>query len=296
MPEDSLVTGIIFSKDRPLQLDATLRSFALHGRDAARVPLRVLYAASDPQQRSLYQQVIREHPAVPFTPERDFKPDLLQMIPGAQHLLFLVDDCLFIRGFSVMELSGALTHHPDALGLSLRLGRNITYCYSLDRPQRLPQCQSVEAGLLKFRWPKADCDFGYPLEVSSSLYRAEQLLPLLTRLDFENPNTLEAALSRSAAGFQESHPFLICPPHSLAFCAPINKVQKVWRNRAGKQADHSLESLAKAFAAGQRVAVGRYAQFSPSACHQEVELPLEKAGPVIPLAQEAMSLWRRWRP
>ncbi len=180
---------VVFSKDRPLQLEAALSSFRRHCQDGEFVKVKVLYKADSSRMLSLYRQVAREHPAVDFVREGDFRRDLLLLLKGRDHIGFVVDDTVFVRRFSMREVVAALETNTDTLGFSLRLGGNTTYCYSLDRAQKLPEFQCQE-GVCKFRWPSAECDFGYPLELSSSVYRAQQLMPLLESLEFHHPNTL----------------------------------------------------------------------------------------------------------
>jgi glycosyltransferase involved in cell wall biosynthesis len=273
---------LIFSKDRPLQLDGTLRSFRRHCRDADGVTIRVLYTASSSRDRSLYRQVMREHPEIHFVEESDFRRDTTFLLGLHEFVLFLVDDCLFIGSFSLRECVAALQRQPEALGVSLRLGRNTTSCYALNKPQRVPTLTPASNSLLAFRWPGMDGDFGYPLEVSSSIYRAADLRELLVQTPFRNPNTLEGELANRAQRLRESHPVLLCPAQSLAFCAPVNLVQQVCENRAGNQSELSAGALAKKFAQGSRIDVARFDGFAPTGCHQEVELPLTRSGEPTP--------------
>lgn len=282
-PERPILLGVIFSKDRPLQLEALLSSLALHCQDAPSLLLKVIYKTSNWRQQSLYRHLMSEHPEVIFIREHDFRADTLGLLTGADHVLLLVDDTVFIRNFTASTLVEALDQRPEAVGLSLRLGRNTTYCYSLDRAQPLPQLEPIGPALFMFRWTDAEGDFGYPLEVSSSIYRTANLLPLLTQSAFNNPNTLEAHLAEQATHYRASKPFLICPIDSLAFSAPLNKVQSVCNNRAGAKMEYSPGALAWLFAEGQRVNVGAFLDFVPRACHQEVELTLVRIGPSIPL-------------
>lgn len=287
------VLCLVFSKNRPLQLDGTLRSYGRHCRDAARFRTCVLYRASTSRSRSLYRQVMREHPDVRFVEEGDFRHDLLRLVQRHEYILFAVDDTIFVRDFDLECFACALQRQEDAIGVSLRLGRNATYCYALDKPQGIPELISAADGLLAYRWPAAECDFGYPLEVSSSLYRSKDLLPLLSELPFRNPNTLEAAIAERAAVFRDSLPTLLCPPVSLAFSAPINLVQDVCDNRSGKSAELDSSTLADRFAAGWRMDVSRFDGFTPTGCHQEVDLPLITLAEPIPRVSVVMPCYRQ---
>jgi glycosyltransferase involved in cell wall biosynthesis len=273
---------VVFSKDRPLQLEAALSSFRRHCQDAGAVEVKVLYKADISRMSSLYRQAAREHPEVDFVRESDFRRDLRLLLQGHDEIGFLVDDTVFVRPFSMRQIVGALASNTDALGFSLRLGRNTTYCYSLDRAQKEPEFQ-CEGGVCKFRWPSAECDFGYPLELSSSIYRAKQLMPLLEILDFHHPNTLEGVLFANIARFRDSHPALLCFPQSAAFSIPANRTQSVCENRFGGRPDYSVEALAELFARGSRIDTAALDGMVPRAVHQEVAWEFRRGSPAVPL-------------
>ncbi len=266
------IHGVVFSKDRAMQLDATLRSYFARCTDAAVVTLQVLYVASDATHRAHYQQLAHDYPQVRFIPERDFRADVFTLIKTSSAVLFIVDDNLFVQPFSITEAAAALAAHKDALGFSLRLGHNTTYCYPFDRAQRIPPFTSAGHGIVKFAWPAAELDFAYPLEVSSSLYRTGDLEPLLKTLDFKNPNTLEQILSEQASRFRESLPSLLCFERSVAFCNPVNKVQSVANNRAGTLDHYSAEAFARRFTQGERIDISAFAGYIPEACHEEAPI------------------------
>jgi hypothetical protein len=293
-----------------MQLDATLRSFFLHGEDTARADVRVVYQTTTPVHARQYGRLQREYEkhAVSFVRERRFRDDFLRSIvpddlgrlaraglhvtrlarrigrlAGVfrrsvrnRYVLFLVDDNLFVRPFELGAVSRSLADHPDALGFSLRLGKNTGYCYAHDQPQSLPGFSTIAPGILKFDWTRGEADFGYPLEVSSSVYRLRDMLPFLSRLPFRNPNTLEEQMAHRTGVFRQTMPQLLCYEASVTFCNPINKVQTVLPNRAGEEPEHSSETLAELFEKGYRVDVGAYEGFVPTGCHQEVELRLHR--------------------
>ena len=151
---------VIFSKDRPMQLHATLASLVLHCQDLPDINVGVLYYASSKKFAHGYQELQIEFSSLPglsWVGERDFKQDLLRLVlnghwgasgspdlqvhdlrnPGRginRFVLFLVDDTLFTCPFSFAEIAAALTGCPSALAFSLRLGMNTTFCYSPQFP------------------------------------------------------------------------------------------------------------------------------------------------------------------
>lgn len=268
--------GIVFSKDRPLQLDGALRSLFMHCRDVDNILLKVLYTTSSSFQQSLYQNLADQYLSVEFVQEKSFKSDLLSLLDGFAYVLFMVDDNIFVRDFSLCEITSSLSSHLDTLGFSLRLGRNTTYCYMLDKTQHLPDFQMLQPGVLKYDWTVAEHDFGYPVEVSSSVYRCGDLMPLLAQMDFNNPNSLEGYLAANVSFYKTNFRHLLCYDQSVAFCAPVNKVQTFNDNRAGVETGYSANALAGLYGEGYRLDVAAYSGFVPHSCHQEVELNLEK--------------------
>ncbi len=283
---------IIFSKDRALQLQGTLSSLAAFCEDAATLRIKVLFAASDAKYTEAYKKLEDEFQGVldvEWVNESQFKPDLLRMIDGdssgresnqppCRFTTFLVDDNLFIRRFSMAVVHQELDRNPKLIGFSLRLGKNTSYCYSLDCPQEFPEFKTVSEDVLEYKWPGCEADFGYPLEVSSSTYRTKEIYRLLRFLPFSNPNTLEGRMARMARLYRWSRPFLQCFDASVAFCVPVNKVQSVADNRAGEDDEYSSESLNELFLNGHRIDVKQLEGFSPKACHEEIALPLTETG------------------
>jgi hypothetical protein len=102
------------------------------------------------------------------------------------------------------------------------------------------------------------------------------MIRLIERVKFSDPNTLESQLALQAKRFIRRHPLLLCPEVSVAFSAPLNRVQDVYTNRSGASPEWSSERLADRFDEGYRLDVGALDGFVPAACHQEVELSFIK--------------------
>jgi hypothetical protein len=294
---------VLFSKDRPLQLHATLASFRLHCAEARSTSIAVLYCASSPEFARGYQQLQQEFGdlhGLAWVEEFAFKQDLLSLLrdsppapsrygrllspllsreggPRHRYLFFLVDDTLFLRPFSLSRIAAALDEHPAALAFSLRLGRNTTTCYSKSCGQRLPDFRPAGDRQLVFRWVGEEGDFGYPLEVSSSVYRTADVIGLLSLLPYANPNRLEQRLAAVRMLFALRRKDLLCFDRSVAFCAPLNKVQSVLSNRSGEVDGYSSQSLHRLFEQGIRVDVDALSGFEPHSAHQEIELPFTEA-------------------
>ena len=307
--EENKILGLVFSRDRAMQLDCALRSFFLHCTDAREARLFVIYKATTDLHGRQYAQLAQEYDEVCFLKQKKFRWDVLDLLlqfasdrpagyvprplltfcglsgvpcnislhDPSRSVLFMVDDNVFVRKFSLLQVHKSLIEQQDALGFSLRLGTNTTYCYSLDKAQALPTFASLDGQVLKFNWTRhVDGDFSYPLEVSSSVYRVSELVPLLTSLFFNNPNALEGNMANRAGRFRKRFPYLLCYTRSVTFCNPVNVVQSVYSNRAREGSEYSTERLTELFEEGYRINVNSYRDFVSNACHQDKELVFER--------------------
>ncbi len=116
------------------------------------------------------------------------------------------------------------------MGFSLRLGLNATYCYTANHPQSLTKYVQLDNDFIKFKWISQEGDFGYPLEISSSIYLISTLLPFLATIHFRNPNELEGGLASRKAIFSKTRPELFSFVQSVTFCNPVNIVQSFYPN------------------------------------------------------------------
>ncbi|MDR3590930.1 MAG: methyltransferase domain-containing protein [Negativicutes bacterium] len=266
------ITVLVFSKDRAMQLDALLSSLLLHCREPQCLRVQVLFACSADRHRAQYRELASQYPQVSFLAETDFQAQVQEVLHQTEKILFLVDDSIFVRPFSARQLRELLDNQTQAAGVSLRLGRNTTYCYPLERFQPLPRFEDLGDGFLRYAWQQAEGDFGYPMEVSSSCYRAEDVLRVLGGSGFSNPNELEGAMAARVRLYLAHKQFLLCPEQSVAFSCPVNAVQTCCSNRHEPRQDFTAEFLADLFAHGRRVATEAYRDLVPNACHQPVEL------------------------
>ena len=276
------VCVLVFSKDRAMQLDAALGSFDRHvsvSLDAQGVDRVVLYTTTSEMHASHYDTLQRQYRNWRFVRQgASFQDDVRRIIKPSNHVLFAVDDAMFVRNFDLPAAIRVLDSTPGTIGVSLRLGRNITYCYPVDKTIPPVLLHTVETGplngvgMLIYPWPGEAYDFAYPMEVSSSLYRTADLQPVLDRASFAHPNALESAMDAYKGVLAAQYPSLLCFEQSVAFCAPMNMVQTVVKNRSATSQGYSAEALAQRFEAGERIDVAKFADFVPRGCHQEVEL------------------------
>lgn len=266
---------LVFSKDRPMQLDALLTSLAELSdlKDAG--PVRAICRASDSLFARGYALVRQCHPSVELVAEGDFDRDLRDALARLDTVTFLVDDAILYRRLSWRAVHEALAGMPEAAGFSLRLGTNICRSIRPNRqPFRFPDVQVVATAadrsddVLAFSgWEdRSEVDLNTPLEVSSSVYRRALIDQLLRDIPIPNPNLLELTLEcqkRRLAG----RPLLL-HRHSLSYSLPINIVQEVIDNRAINDKDYTPARLAELYLDGFRISLGAFRFYQPQATHE----------------------------
>jgi hypothetical protein len=272
-------TTLIFSCNRVLQLDGVLRALLWHQQDAEHTEIIVLFAAKTPRHAAQYDWLIRDfarYPFIRFVAERHFYSDVLSLLALHELVLFMVDDNIIVRDFCLRDAVAMLHRMPQALGFSLRLGTNTNYCHGPEATYEPPPFTPLGQGILSFDWTTGPYDFGYPLEVSSSLYRTDDMLPLLATIQFDNPNLFEALMSWNTDRFRTDKPLLLCYETSVTFCAPMNIVQTTFGNRDSGNPIYASEHLATRFARGDRLDIAAHSGFVPRGCHQVVDLHIKR--------------------
>jgi hypothetical protein len=274
---------LCFSFNRPLQLDLVLASFYYHCDDylhnmkeaMEEIRIKVLYRTNNEKFKDAYETLKSEYEDVEFIEEGNFKQDLLNSINGFNRILFMTDDNIWVKSFCLEEVNDLLDLQDNVLGFSFRLGDNTEYCYSLNKEQKLPKIYDVFSYgnqiILKYNWTIADADFSYSLELSSSMYRIKDIFNILKYADYNSPNSLEWEMYCNLRSFTKDKPYLFYYEKSVAFCAPMNKVQNVNNNRAGKDDIYSVDNLLKFFEEGFRVDVRQFDGFVPNSCHCEYD-------------------------
>jgi hypothetical protein len=277
---------IIFSKDRPMQLYACLESLIAQAHGIEKHDVTVVYTWSTDRFQAGYDWIIKyfdDYPAPCYLTFMDegkteegkkywpFKQCVMEHI-GSDKVMFVVDDCIFTHPFSLAECEKELNLNPDAVGVSLRLGHNIDYCYTVNQLQKFPDyILTLQKGsLFKFNWVKGSLEFNNPFEVSSSIYRVREIKPFLENYQWKTPNQLEDVLGMLKKIYFPTKPMLLSYWNSKAFCNPANKVNPS-NNRAGVDERYTIENLMTLWEGGYKIDVFRFDGFVNNAVHQEVD-------------------------
>jgi hypothetical protein len=250
-----MVEVICFSKDRPRQLDAYLRSLRQQARFEFR--LNVLYTTSAPAYASAYRELREQHRWVRWIPEEQFRPQVEELVAQAHSkILFGVDDAVYIGPVWEEVLP------PDALGFSYRLAPYVDYCQVQGKPMRFHgQAVDGDPERVWWAWPEAEEDFSYPLELVGTLYDKPALEELFAVMRQEgeawkNPNTLEVSLDAFRSVFADTKPKLLSYREQKCVVVTLNWVQTESQNPLERE--FSPAELLGHFNAGERFDLGVY--------------------------------------
>jgi hypothetical protein len=222
---------IIFSYNRPLQLESLLRSIDCHIQHLEN--LFVLYRSEGDAFEYAYEELKEMYPQAIFyqqsnRPRNDFKPKLLDILNYAQadYIMFAVDDIIITNNIDIKKCINALKQ-TNAYGFYLRLGKNITYSYTYNMPLKLPHLIPITEDIYAFTFAGNKSYWAYPNTVDMTIYKKSDIIPFLTHANYSSPNKLESVWHQKANLHQQG----LCFSHSKIINTPLNIVQEDWNNK-----------------------------------------------------------------
>ena len=253
------MTGIfIFTRDRPLQLDACLRSLKENAPQLS-APTVLARWTSDRFEEG-YEILVSEHPDVEFVFETNFEQDVRAILPTLpEHTLFLCDDSITFRPLPADPVD-ALT--DDVISFSLRIGRNTRYCHPRNLWHDQPESMEERGEFLVWEWaesPEGDVfayhgkegDFGYPYSLDGVVHRVSCIIEWIGGKGFENPNRMEGAVLSTMR--TDVRPKLSAYHESVQVGIPVNAVNTLVLNRVGVDFPQSTDDLNDLYLAGKRI-------------------------------------------
>lgn len=270
-----LAEGIVFSKDRALQLHALLSSYL--EKVVSPVPLHILYHASTSEHQLSYDKLkemfSNKFSFIKQSSNNSFRADLLKILDSvlAEKTFFLVDDILFIENFDMIDFAKFDT---DKMVPSLRMGLNISECYVLQKEQPLPELISgsdSDEDKIFWIWSHGIDSWSYPLSVDGHFFSTQEIKTITSLIHFSAPNTYEDQLQkfrrfflfRKGVGYKKSKIVNI----------PCNKVQQENKNIYGNiHQDYLLEQWLKGYQMDYRKLYG----FHNIGTHQEISFEFIK--------------------
>lgn len=252
---------IVFSKDRPCQLQALLDSVELHTKGFFN-KITVVYKSTNDEFKNGYELLKKRRPYVDFLQETNFKKNIIDSFE-LDYTCFAADDDIIYRDFNrgLFNFFG-----DDTSCVSLRLGLNINYCYSNNKPNTLKEYQDF-GEFIKWDWTKEELDFAYPLSVVSHIFQTKEIKEWSEKIgDFENPNVYEGKLQIL---LKEVKPYMVAYKESKIFGVPANRVNVSAANRNGLEFSYSTNELNDLYLNGQVIDITKIPTIN--AAQQEIQ-------------------------
>ncbi|MCR5877639.1 hypothetical protein [Phenylobacterium sp. J367] len=250
-----MIHGVVFSKDRPLQLMGYLDSLAALGGREQLARTRVVVPALSDDYRQVERELLAIHgvgPSFVEEGERGFDATVRELVAGLpddEFIFFGCDDVVFLRPFTLAPAPAILNADPELIGVSLRLGLNIKH-----RPPAQPGSSAM---VYKWRWVGAPWHWGYPFELMASVYRAGLVKEVLGAVaqKMRTPNDLEhfgvIAAQQILPG--RTPKMAMFNSDNYAAAQDVNMVQAEYRNYAVGGADYAPETLNRLYREGRRL-------------------------------------------
>lgn len=269
------ITGVVFSKDRAMQLDLLLRSF--FETKIGECSIKIIYAYSSEQHKKSYE-ILRSiyGDKADFISEVEFfgfkkclEKTILEL--STEKVFFLVDDIFFTESIDYDYLSSI--DITNAI-FSLRMGSNLSFSYVVNSLQPLPKNIECNNGvLLKWKWSDGLFDWAYPLSVDGHIFSTLEVLSWIRRLDFNSPSSFENSLQNIKYLYRNKDG--LCFAKSKLVNVPANKVQNEIANQCGSIHQDQLLQL---WLDGMVIDYANLRGMKNNSVHQEVDFKYIKRG------------------
>ncbi|MEI6444871.1 MAG: glycosyltransferase [Nostocales cyanobacterium ELA583] len=264
-----MISVVLFSKDRPLQTQSFIESLLFHS-EINQSSIYILYKA---HQFISYETLINKYPNITWIRETNFYEDLLNILQKAEdYILWGCDDVFYKSNFDINTCLTALDANENILAFSLRLGENIhpNPGDSLIKKDNYLMWDWTESNFPHPSHPQEVSDWGYPWEVSASIYRKADIYTFFNWIEPpQSPNYLEGDLATIFKNTRatQSRKYLACFPLSKALTLTVNRVQHTHRNVFDATKDTSPNQLYQYFSEGYKLNWSKFKNCDNSKIH-----------------------------
>jgi hypothetical protein len=125
--------------------------------------------------------------------KEDFKRNLIDSLNLNNKLTcFFTDNDILFDNIDLETIEQSL-NKEDVFCFSLRLGKNVSYCYNAREKNQLVISNETDNTIL-VDWQKSWYDFGSPLSINGHIFRTKDILKLTKPLNFFDPEHYEESL------------------------------------------------------------------------------------------------------
>ena len=280
------ISLVIFSKNRPLQLDLCLNSLVNLKMD---YKVNVIYTCDDDYKQA-YETVQKDHPSVEFwTQSNSLFKDVLMLVATCDndYIMFLTDDCIVYTESPDLK-DGCFTDSICCYSLRLGLNTNKRAVHNangtevmIDDPLQYAPDQKISRYEYGVVYDRTQHFFGgywnYPLSVDGHIFRTGDMFDWMDELVFlqklktwkQTPNEIESALQRFT---NLLGPYVGIPLQSCVVNSPNNMVQNSHKNPHALTYNISEQRLLYEFNRGKRVKLSNLNIDQIHCAHTELNL------------------------
>ncbi len=298
-----LITNIVFTKNRPLQLEAYLESLYRYF-PAEKIQTYVIYKVEFFSEE--YESLFKKYPDCRVVRESNFHTDCLNVINqvNTKYILFGIDDVVFFDSVDFEVIDRAFdSYGDDIFGFSLRFGKDyIKTCGDL-----INEITVIDQQIYSIDWPQGrTSSTRYPFELCATVYPAElvkkiisgtmnnnpmikkifspdaPLIKLLKKTKFArkllksfgyffSPNTLESWNCRWCQNNKGKFPHSIYFQKSCASAIQVNMVNTTTKQFFDGEEDLTVKTLNEKYKQGYRFDLDFVAKNRPVGTHGEQE-------------------------
>jgi hypothetical protein len=260
---------VAFSYDRPLQLWALLESGKKLLSGVGKTI--VIYRVSNDDFEKAYEELKSNFKGVKFVkqmvkPTNNFKELVLKETfenAKSEHVMFAVDD-IIVTDFVDLEKCAKLLEQEKAYGFYLRLGKNITYDYTLNQTNvSLPAMKVVDPGVYCWNFKGAKSHWAYVHTLDMTIYKKSDIKGNFYNMNFTTPNTLDGMWAE-LVDYTKNGLFF---EKSKIVNLPLNKVQEFTWHRSMDIL--TTQDLLEEFNAGFKLDINSVANVNVISPHTE---------------------------
>ncbi len=299
-----MITTIIFSRNRPLQLDLCLQSLDRFNVEKNKV---IVIFTCDKEYKHAYNNLEQEHPDAQFWKQSvSLFNDVKLAVESNEndYVCFLTDDSFFYQATPLISESlldkifakqddGNFSSNRGVCSISLRLGLNINkrgVPDGFEGDQWIPDHINWAEGLHIKRIDGTDfivhdrtqhflnSYWNFPLTLDGSIFLNQDFVEWISELRFleplknwkQTPNELECGLQRFINLLK---PFVVFPMESCVVNSPNNRVQSTaLHNKAGETHPMNPKDLLGIYNSGLRIDLQSIPEEEIFCPHQEINI------------------------
>ena len=226
------LTLVIFSKDRPFQLRSLLLSVQKNFKGISEI--FVIYKISSNSMSTRYEKLATTFKSKNinfFQEKKTFKKSLNEILSNIKtsHIIFSVDDVLVFDQIKFDDFKHIVKNNNI---FSLRLGKNINFCYTSNTTQMIPEnYKQHKEDIISWKISDGSYDFSYPFSLDMHVFSKNIIQIASKHLFYNTVNSYEGALNKITK--YVSNWDIYSFNKSKCVNLPLNKVQNENDNKFG---------------------------------------------------------------